>query len=210
VRLAAKLATVAKQDSSPAATAAKLRIRRNVLDVIGAKAAHVFDAFAGTGHMHDMVWRDAVSYVGCDNRFFRDDRVCFCADNVRVLRAIDIAPFNLFDLDAYGSPWEAVIVIAARRKLAPGERVGFVLTDGQGMNMRLGSLSIALSQLAGVRPDMVGIIHERDAILDRGIARLALRMGAVVERRWQAHGTRGSSMRYIGLVLRADQSGEKS
>jgi hypothetical protein len=28
----------------------------------------------------------------------------FCANNRRVIRAIDLAPFSIFDLDSYGSP----------------------------------------------------------------------------------------------------------
>ncbi|HVH77139.1 MAG TPA: hypothetical protein VM755_19655 [Stellaceae bacterium] len=46
------------------------------------------------------------------------------------MRAIDLAPFNLFDFDAWGSPWEHVAILCARRPVQPGERIGLVLTDG--------------------------------------------------------------------------------
>ena len=76
-----------KTDNAPAARAAKLEIRRNVMAAIGAPV-HVFDAFAGTGELHRAVWKDAASYVGCDKRYLPDGRKMFVADNRRVLRAI--------------------------------------------------------------------------------------------------------------------------
>lgn len=132
MRLAAKLAGAAKQDSSPSAVRAKATIRHNVLTAIGAERAHVFDGFAGSGHMFGLVWRHAASCTGCDKRFFRDGRVAFVADNVRVLRAIDLGRFNVFDFDAYGSPWEQITIVLARRRLQTGESIGLVLNGRAG------------------------------------------------------------------------------
>jgi len=67
------------------------------------KPAKVFDAFAGEGQMYSSVWNGADRYVGCDLKYRPDGRLMFAADNRRVLRAIDLAEFNIFDLDAYGS-----------------------------------------------------------------------------------------------------------
>lgn len=106
----------AKRESSN--IGAKIKIRENVLLAIGTDRASVFDAFAAAGELHKAVWHRAHSYVGCDLQFFRDDRMAFVADNRRVLRSIDLAQFNLFDLDAFGSPWEQAYIIAKRRPLA--------------------------------------------------------------------------------------------
>lgn len=200
-RLSQKLANTLPRDNSPSATRAKIVIRRNVLDAIGAEHAHVFDAFAGSGHMHAAVWSAAASYVGCDEKFFRDDRLAYVADNCRVMRAIDLAPFNVFDFDAYGSPWEQVLILIARRPLTAGERFGVVLTDGQGLNMRMGATSTAFAKVAGIRAVLAGMGAERDHLIDRAVGRLGWLMGAKIERRWEAHGKFGSAMRYIGLIL---------
>ena len=107
-----KRANIGKSDNTAEAEWAKITIRRNVLAEVGAEHASVFDAFAGEGRMHAAVWCEAARYVGCDTRFFTDDRPAFVADNRRVLRAIDLAAFNVFDLDSYGSPWEQAYIIA--------------------------------------------------------------------------------------------------
>src|SRR5665213_2025334 len=93
-----------KTDNNPQARRAKIAIRQNVLTAIGRKAG-VFDAFAGSGDMYSAVWKSAGYYVGCDLKPQSDSRLMFCADNTRVLRAIDLSKFSIFDLDSYGSPW---------------------------------------------------------------------------------------------------------
>ena len=144
-----KRANIGKSDNTAEAERAKITIRRNVLAEVGAEHASVFDAFAGEGRMHAAVWHEAARYIGCDTRFFTDYRPAFVADNRRVLRAIDLAAFNLFDLDFDGSPWEQAYIIARRRKLRPGERLGLVLTEGTGLASKLNTMSAAMALLAG-------------------------------------------------------------
>ncbi len=202
--MASHVKNLTKRNNTSVATSAKITIRRNVLDVIGADRAQVFDAYAGDGHMYRGVWSSAAGYIGCDLKFYSDDRKAFVADNRRVLRTIDLAPFNLFDLDAYGSPWEQLCIIAARRRLAAGESFGLVLTEGDGLKLKMGGMPIALSQLAGVRDKMPGLATAQSDIINRAIARIATMMGGTVTRRWEAVGKTGSAMRYIGLVLLGD------
>jgi hypothetical protein len=192
-----------KTDNNPAAEAAKATIRRNVLEAIGAEQAHVFDAFAGEGKMYRAVWRDAASYVGCDKDFFPDDRLAFAYDNQRVMRAIDLRPFNIVDLDAHGSPWETAYILAVRRPLTAGERMGLVLTEGTGLKMNMGGVSKGLALLAGVRSQMPGMGAARNEVIERALKRLCETMHAAVVRRWEAHGNKGSRVGYIGLVLEA-------
>jgi hypothetical protein len=194
---------IKKKDSDPAAFRAKAQIRSHVLKAIGAEQAHVFDGFAGEGGMYREVWHRAASCVGCDiERFVRDDRLAYVADNRRLMRNLDLGVFNIFDLDAHGSPWEQVYLLIKRRQVLPGELIGVVLTEGQGMKMDMGGMSGALSRVAGVRQYMPGMGAAQQQVINRALGRLALMMGAEIEKHYQAVSKHTSSIRYIGLVLR--------
>lgn len=197
----ASLKAGGKVNNHPAAAKAKAELRNLVLDEIGGDGATVFDAFAGAGLMYQQVWHRAASYVGCDLVWYRDQRRAFVADNRRVLRAIDLASFNIFDLDAYGSPWEQALIVADRRPVQPGERIGILLTEGSSLNMKLGGMAAGLRILAGMKAGVAGASRQQDAIIDRAIGGLCSRMRARVVRRWQANGKTGSNMKYIGLVM---------
>jgi hypothetical protein len=145
---------VAKVDNAPAAKERKAELRRRVLEYV--KPARVFDGFCGAGVMWSAVWRDAESYVGCDVRDWSPDEPMgfrrFVADNLVVLRAIDLAAFNVFDFDAYAEPWAQALVLARRRAWGPGERGAIVVTEGGPLNMRLlGQTTNALAELVGMR-----------------------------------------------------------
>jgi hypothetical protein len=197
---------IQQRDNAPEATRAKVEIRRSVLDVIGAANAHVFDAFAGSGVMYRAVWQQAGSCVGCDEKalFLEDPRAAFVGDNRRIMRCLDLTAFNIFDFDAYGSPWEQIYLMMVRRPIAPGEAIGVCLTEGQGMKMNMGGMSGALALVGGVRQYMPGLGASQQQIIDRALIRLAARMNASIERHWQAISKNSSTIRYIGLVLRGN------
>lgn len=190
-----------KTNNHPKTFRAKVEIRERVLESLGASNAAVFDAFAGEGQMHRAVWRRAAAYVGCDQVWYRDERTAFVADNRRVLRAIDLAPFNIFDLDAYGSPWEQALIVAARRPLASGEKVGVVLTEGSGLAIKMGNLPGALAMITGIRAQMAGLNRSHDEIIGKAIWGIARRMGGAPVKRWQAKGKTGASVVYVGVVI---------
>ena len=199
-RFSSTLKGVLKVKNHGAAKGAKIEIRDTVLSEVGAQAV-VFDGFAGTGEMYAAVWHKAAGYVGCDKDWARDLRVAYVADNRRVLRAISLERFSIFDLDAFGSPWEQAIIIAARRRVADGEKIGIILTDGSSLALRQGGLPNALAELTGLSKRMPGLARWQDDVIDQAIAGLCRRMSVVVERRWQAQGHTRASVRYIGLVL---------
>jgi hypothetical protein len=190
-----------KTDNHAAALEAKVAIRQRVLDDIGAGDARVFDAFAGEGQLYDRVWQQAGEYTGCDRVWYRDDRLMFVADSRRVLRALDLARFNIFDLDAYGSPWEHVAIICARRPMAPGERIGLVFTEGSGLKVKMGQLPFALAVMAGLRATMPGTARAFNNVLDRAILGTCRRLSCRVALRLQAKGKTGAAVHYVGLVL---------
>lgn len=139
-----------KIHNSPRAAEAKLQLRRNVLAHV--PTAHVFDAFCGpVGEMYEGVWKAAASYVGVDVEWrLRDPRRRFVADNLLVMRSIDLQAFNVFDFDAFGSPWDQMATLLARRTWSAGEVGAVVLTDGGERDARCGELSASIARLAGV------------------------------------------------------------
>lgn len=188
-------------ENADSAKKAKAEIRRRVLEALTPDRTFVFDAFAGPGVMHAAVWKDAAGYVGCDSKWFNDDRLCYVADNRRVLRAIDLSPFTCFDLDAFGSPWEQALIIAARRPTKAGERIGLILTEGTSMKTRLKEhMPRALGQASGLtRAALFGTSH-RD-LVQQALYGIARRMRCAVVQQWRAIGTTGASMCYTGAVL---------
>lgn len=192
--------TVAKKTNNhPRSMTDKVEIRRRLLDAIADAA--VLDCFAGAGKMHREVWRLAADYVACDLKWYRDDRLAYVADNRRLLRSIDLRAFSVFDLDAYGSPWEAAMIIAARRQVLPGERVAFAITDGSSLKIKMGRLPAALAELSGMASAPAGASRSEDEIVDRALLALARRMRCTIVSRAEARGKTGAGVRYIGIVL---------
>lgn len=188
-----------RTDNHPAALTAKVGLRERVLEQIGAAA--VFDAFGGGGELYRKVWHRCASYIGCDKTWYRDDRLMYVADSRRVMRAIDLQPFNIFDFDSYGSPWEHVTILCARRAVAPGERIGVMLTEGSGLKVNMGQLPYALALLAGLRPDIRGAAGAFGRVIDKAIVGMCRRLNCQIVSRWEAYGKTGAGVIYIGLVL---------
>lgn len=189
-----------KTNNHPKSMAAKIALRRNVLD--GINHARVFDAFAGSGKMYREVWHKAAAYTGCDLKWFRDERSVFVAKCQRVMRCIDLGEFNIFDFDAYGSPWLQVQILAARRRLAPDEKIGVILTDGSGLKLKMGQCPKALAQLCGLEKSSVpGINRAHDMLIDRALDETCRLMNARILARWEHDRTGRSEMKYLALLL---------
>jgi hypothetical protein len=178
----------------------KVALRRLVLEYM--PSARVLDAFAGSGSMYRKVWREADDYVACDQRWYPDDRLAYVCDNRILMRAVDLQPFNVFDLDAYGSPWEQVAILCARRVVAPGEMLGLVLTDGSRLNLKMGGVPLALRQMAGFITKVSGASVLQEEVVDRAIAGTAKALNCELIRRWQATGKTGAGVLYNALILR--------
>lgn len=197
----------AKTDTGLRAGKAKLEIRQHVLDVITPARAVVFDAFAGTGQMWAEVWQRAAGYVGCDARWHADARCCFVADNRRVMRCLDLQRFTVFDFDAYGSPWEQALILAARRRLKPRERLGLVITEGTWTKTRMGNgWPGSLRQAVGIHPHVAAVQHGltesmHDDLINRAVRTIARQMRGQLVQQWRAIGMTGMRMRYLGLVI---------
>lgn len=152
--------------------------------------------------MHDAVWKRADSYVGIDQEWFRDARRVYIGDAHLILRGVDLQPFTIFDVDAYGSPWLAAWTIAKLRRWTPGEVVGFVLTYGSGLKLKLGGIPEIERRLSGLS---VVSFAARDILIDRCLSAWLRQVGGRVERRWQATQNGQVGMIYTGCVVRITQ-----
>lgn len=198
--------TSAKTDNANAAYGAKLELRRNVLGLV--KPASVLECFCGHGKMWRGVWTQADRYVGCDEQQIEpQDPPRFWCDNLTLLRSLDLGQFNVFDFDAYGSPWSQMVVLAARRKWAAGERGAVVLTDGGNMNSRYGCRCAGLQDLlgesgSGERTGVAGALLASSRALQVWVERTRVR----VLKRWRAQGNGsgrgGQIMVYTALVFK--------
>lgn len=146
---AASLKTIKKTNNHRTGKSAKIALRDQVLDAVSAEKSIVLDAFAGAGMMYRYVWNRAAGYVGCDLKWYPDQRMAYVADNRRVLRAIDLTPFTIFDLDAYGSPWEHLMILAHRAPPTPEHGWWVCLTVGEGLNIKLGGDAAGVAAIAG-------------------------------------------------------------
>lgn len=124
-------------------------------------------------------------------------------------RRVWCGAFNLFDLDPFGSPWERAMLIAARRPLAAGERIGIALTEGSGIAIKVGALPAALRALteiargAAFKCDAAGL----RALHMRALRGLAARMEAEIVACRGAAGKSGAMVQYYAVLLEGRHGG---
>lgn len=196
-----------KTDNARGARDAKIDLRLRLLHWV--KPASVFDAFCGEGNMWREAWHSAERYVGCDQRAFHawEKHRRYVADNRLVLRCLDLHEFNVFDFDAYGAPWDLMLILATRRQWKPGELGGVALTDGSNQKLRYGELSRAMAQLSGIaRTGLPRSEANLDAIQRAMLQAWAKRSNVELLKLWEARGkgsgTGGAKMRYSAVVFR--------
>jgi hypothetical protein len=128
-----------------------------------------------------------------------------CCDNQLALRALDLTRFNVFDFDAFGSPWNQALLLAHRRKWKRGEQGAIVLTDGSSMKIRYGELPHAMANLIGCDPKCsakTSIASNMQRLALQGFAR---RAGVKLTKLWRFEGNGsgkgGQTMTYIAALL---------
>ena len=108
----------------------KALLRRKLVDGLGGgSASRVLELYSGPGEMRRLAYYDAASWLGVDKDEKSPDAVH--VDNCLFLRAVDLRAFNLFDADAFGSPWEPLWLVSRRRGVLPGELIALAITTGQ-------------------------------------------------------------------------------
>lgn len=187
-----------KTDNHVASKKAKLDLRQRVLAAV--KPARVLDLFCGNGEMFRGAWHAADSYVGCDERpWDKSLPPRYVADNRRLMRALDLSAYTVFDLDAYGSPWDQMEILAARRTWKHGEVGAVVFTDGTSLKLRWGGMPKSLGRVAGVA-GVAGVAHVDD-LRSMALAKWVAMSKVKVIHFWQARGIAPAYVFYGALVF---------
>lgn len=185
----------------------KLALRNRALDAVGGPGrARVLDLFAGNGVMYGAVWCRAAGYAGSEteqDKVFRHPAAVFHAPAGVVLRGIDLTEWNVFDFDAYGSPWDEIGVLARKRTMQRGETISLAITDGSARRAMMGHTCRAVAQLAGVPENAAGAHLRWGEIGRAALVEVARRMGGdLIELKQGAGGTGSRGLWYAMAVLR--------
>jgi len=127
----------------------KVIIRQNLLNLFNTET-NVLDVFCGDGEMYKKVWKNTNKYIGIDKISFSDERDTVMGDSLKVLETIEMSNFNIFDIDAYGSPYAALEIIL-RRMSKKQKEIGFCITDGLDMDLKMGKICGDLQKLSGIK-----------------------------------------------------------
>ena len=186
-------------------TDAKVSLRREMLKLLGTTDPKILDAYGGPGELWKLAYDETPNYVGVDKRLYLDGRTMVKGDNTRFLRAIDLESFDVFDLDAFGSPFESLAIISHRFKWKEKDRIAVFLTEGTGFNAAMNGLSRDLLTYIGVSPHKKTMfqIRERHALVRMAIAKMAEDMGGQIEhfRIFVREKLGPQDMLYIGYIL---------
>ena len=175
----------------------KVDIRKESLKFI--KDSSVLEVFCGAGEMYKDVWQEANNYTGIDKRKFFDKRHTLCGDALSVVKQIDISGYNIFDIDAYGSPYHILLEIAQRIDL---DHVSFCITDGTNMDLKMGRVSRGLREILGAENKILKKAHiVHDLLISQVIDRIASITSMEVVKKRIARGITGSSMRYYAFDM---------
>jgi len=108
---------------------AKARLRKQLVEFVGGpKKCSVLETHAGPGEMRRLAYPNVKSWLGIDEDPRSPNSIH--GDNRIILRGLDISGFNLFDIDAFGSPWHQVWLVSQRRTVKKGERIAMAITSG--------------------------------------------------------------------------------
>lgn len=140
-----------KPKSHNSALSTKIELRRWLVEKLGGSPM-ILDCFCAEGMLWERAYDKTPRYLGLDIRQFNDERRTIVCDSRRYLRhsATQLERFDLFDLDAFGTPMEHLGIICNRLRLAPGKQVGFALTDCTAFTARMSGLPAAMLAYIGM------------------------------------------------------------
>ena len=181
---------------------AKIAIRNDVLTLFG-DDSRVLDVFCGKLQMYDEVWHKCSLYKGVDIRkVFVKGVDTHCCDNLKYIKFNDIREFNIFDIDSYGSPYIQLYEILNQLVDSDAGRVGFCITDGVNMDMKMGRVCAGVRLLSGIKENRIKKIHKNhDNLIKIIIMNCAKMLNKRVIYSKISKGVTGASMRYYAFVL---------
>lgn len=186
-----------------AKTNVKEILRQNILNQI--RNQSVCEVFCGSGEMYDKVWKRAVNYLGIDREKYFDKRNTWCGDAFKLIKRVNPNEYNIFDIDAYGDPYGILIDIIYRINKGYG-KIGFVITDGIDMDLKMGRVCKSVQLLTGINAHVLkraNIIHEQ--LIDKIIKQVAFVLNGNVTHFKIATGKKGSKMKYFAFIINENE-----
>lgn len=192
-----------KEAKTNTSAGVKVELRRWLVEELGGEP-RILDCFAAAGVMWRKAYDSTSRYLGLDLKPFDDSRRLIQCDSRRYLRhaETDLSKFDLFDLDAFGSPLEHLALVCHRLTVPKGKRVGFALTDGTAFNTKMNAVNRGLLDYAGI------VLHRHSGVqydyrdhifqmvVDKALKIAGLRVVAARE----AKKASGAGMRYRAMV----------
>ena len=168
--------------------------------IAGIDYPSVLEFFCGAGESFRAVWHKAQKYTGVDLKAFNDDRHTICGDVIDVAKTIDVDKYNIFDLDAYGSPYTVLDILSKRIKNY--DKIAFVITDGICIDLRMGNVCSGVQSLTGLknrRLRRANVLHYE--IIKKIIITVAQRLDGVASGFKIATGVTGAKVKYYVFFI---------
>lgn len=108
----------------------KVALRKRLIELLD-QPLRVLETHSGPETMRQLCYPNAELWVGIDKDPKSPNAIHY--DSAKVVRAMPLDPFNFYDVDPYGSPWEQIWHIAQRRKVEG--RIALAITAGSLGNM---------------------------------------------------------------------------
>lgn len=178
---------------------AKAEIRESVFNLLDGER-NTLEVFCGAGEMYRSVWHKSDRYTGIDKQKYFDERHTVCGDALKALRLVEISKYNIFDIDAYGSPYEALQYIL--KFVGDHKKVAFVLTDGTNIDLKMGRLSKGMRFFTGLDFHVAKRAHVfHDNFIIDVVNKVCSTLNGNAENLRIAKGNKGSAMRYYSFVV---------
>ena len=187
-------------------TSAKVDLRKEFLKKLGINNPKILDVYAGPGTMWKKAYNKSKNYLGLDLEFFNDERRMVYGNNADYLRCSkELDTFDVFDLDAFGVPFECLAIICNRLQWTKKNKVIVFLTDGTGgRNAGFNRISDKLLAFVGMKRhnktrvqfDNVDNILATALIKCQTLAHAAIKDLIIIRAK-----NKGVSIKYIGFIL---------
>lgn len=157
----------------------------------------VLEVFCGDGQMYKEVWKLSKRYTGIDKVKFFDDRHTICGDAEKITSNINFFEYDVFDIDAYGSPYNVLYNLLPGIKRANKKQVYFAITDGTNMDLKMGRISRGLRKIIGINTRIIKNAHiMHNQLIAEVVDSVASYLGGHVQQFKLAHVKSGSAVRY--------------
>lgn len=181
---------------------AKIVLRESILAELN-HTSSVLEVFCGSGEMYSSVWSRAKKYKGIDKKKSFDERDAICGDAYKALKLINIKEYDIFDIDSYGSPYTILSEIIDN--IGYQAKIGFVITDGTQMDLRMGRVCDGIRRLSGIESSVLKKAHLiHDKLILMIVNNICRKMGGVLQSFKIAKGVTGSGMRYYSFIVNRD------